>query len=166
VPRARAEHRAERPSDPPARGTSAAYLIVARNEPIPVDWDGAPSSEELDEDDFLEQNEIELQIEVELEELRVTNEVEHLRATHEVERVEAPAPLSVRPPVIPRLEDVARIEPASARYIVSPGARPGEVILRALEPGEPPPYGAPIAKLAPSCDLDTRSIAAMLNRRF
>jgi hypothetical protein len=76
----------------------------------------------------------------------------------------------VRPPVIPRPEPAPaqtereRIDPASARYIVAPGARAGEVILRALEPGEPPPFGTPIAKLAPSCDLDTRCIATMLNR--
>jgi len=171
----------DRQSDPPPRGTSSAYLISARHEPIKVDWDAAPSAEELDECDFIEV------YEVDIDDLGATNEVRAC-AQQEAQRLEpvlpqpllrevtplpAEPPLSVRPPVIVRPEpelrmtkknERERIDPASARYIVSPGSRAGEVILRALGPGEPPPFGIPIAKLAPSCDLDTRCIATMLNR--
>jgi hypothetical protein len=60
---------------------------------------------------------------------------------------------------------VSRREASSLRYVVSAGERPGELTLRALEPGEPPPFGAPIARIAPSCAVDARIIDAMLERR-
>ncbi len=53
-------------------------------------------------------------------------------------------------------------DPASARYVVTAGARPGEITLRPLEPGEPPPYGAPVATLSPSSAFDAWSIGALL----
>lgn len=66
-------------------------------------------------------------------------------------------PVPYTPAAVPR-------DPATARYVVVAGCRTGELVLRALEPGEPPPYGTPIATLAPSCALDARTITMLLNR--
>lgn len=66
-------------------------------------------------------------------------------------------PVPYTPAAVPR-------DPATARYVVIAGCRTGELVLRALEPGEPPPYGTPIATLAPSCALDARTITMLLNR--
>jgi len=158
------------PGHAPAHRTSAAYLISVPDQPIPVDWDAAPSADVLDERDFLEV------YEVDCDDLRATNELHaaepslrdqsapELQPSTYIEVRRAPV-IPVRPPVIVRPQWVPeRIDPASARYIVTSGANPGEVVLRALEPGEPPPFGVPVAKLAPSCDLDRRCIATMLNR--
>lgn len=66
-------------------------------------------------------------------------------------------PVPYTPAAVPR-------DPATARYVVIAGCRTGELVLRALEPGEPPPYGTPIATLTPSCALDARTITMLLNR--
>lgn len=57
---------------------------------------------------------------------------------------------------------VEPVDPACLYYVVSAGSEPGELILRALAPNEPPPFGVPIAKLQPSCALDARSIGRLL----
>ncbi len=147
----------------------------------PVDWDAASSSVELADCD-IEVVEVDVsELDVDLEDLRATSElaVVRLDAIERAALAEQPPPISVRapiqpvrPPIIPRteptplppLERSDKVDPASARYVVTPGARPGELVLRALEPGEPPPFGVPVAKLSPSCDLDRRCIATMLNR--
>jgi hypothetical protein len=61
-----------------------------------------------------------------------------------------------------RRETTVTRDPASARYVVTAGARPGEITLRPLEPGEPAPYGAPVATLSPSSAFDAWSIGALL----
>lgn len=70
-------------------------------------------------------------------------------------------------PVLPRAteEKPTIVDPAKARYVVTSGATPGELVLRPLRPGEPPPPEAPIAKLSPSCNYDSFRIAKILNRR-
>ncbi len=57
------------------------------------------------------------------------------------------------------------VDPAKARYIVTETGNPGELLLRPLRPGEPPPPEAPIAKLTPSCNYDSFRIAKILNQR-
>lgn len=72
------------------------------------------------------------------------------------DRAPAAAPEEPRPVVI---------DPAKARYVVTAGPNPGEIVLRPLRPGEPPPPDAPIAKLAPSCNYDAYRVTKLLNRR-
>lgn len=99
----------------------------------------------LDEDDFDEV----LEVDVELDDLGETNQLAHAgsRESGTYQR-----------------ELVAPPDPASARYVVSAGERPGEITLRPLEGDEPPPFGVPIAKLEPSSALDAWSIGALLDR--
>lgn len=54
------------------------------------------------------------------------------------------------------------VDPACLYYVVSAGREPGELVLRALAPDEPPPFGVPIAKIVPSCGLDAYSISRLL----
>jgi hypothetical protein len=85
-------------------------------------------------------------------------DVDDLSATNELEAAAA------RDSGTYRRELTAPPDPSSARYLVWAGERPGEIVLRALEPDEPPPFGVPVAKIAPSCALDAWSIGALLDR--
>lgn len=101
----------------------------------------------LDESDFDEVWDVDLDVDV--DELDATNELE---------------PVVARDSGTYKRELTAPPDPASANYLVSAGPRPGEIVLRPLEPDEPPPFGVPIAKIAPSCALDAWSIGALLDR--
>jgi hypothetical protein len=54
------------------------------------------------------------------------------------------------------------VDPSALYYMVAPGAEPGEIVLRALPPGEPPPFGVPLVRLDPSCAVDARRVGNML----
>ncbi len=129
--------------------------------------------EELDESDFEEVWDLAVDVDVSFDEDRAPRPVErssyvaprpdgedppgeggraYIEYAPRPERYDPPAPSSSR-------------DPSSARYVVSAGARPGEITLRALDPGEPPPYGAPIAMIGPSCSVDARAIGALLYGR-
>lgn len=80
--------------------------------------------------------------------------------------------IELNTPDQPELEDLgattqlaAAVDPRTARFVVTAGFAPGELVLRALGPGEPPPPDAPIATLVPSCGFDAYRIGAELNRR-
>jgi hypothetical protein len=51
---------------------------------------------------------------------------------------------------------------ATMRYLVRPGAVPGEIVLTALAEGEAPPFCVPVVTIAPSCEFDERAIDTML----
>lgn len=80
--------------------------------------------------------------------------------------------LELDSPDPPEVEDLgattqlaAAVDPRTARFVVTAGFAPGELVLRALRPGEPPPPDAPIATLVPSCGFDAYRIGAQLNRK-
>jgi len=54
------------------------------------------------------------------------------------------------------------VDPSALYYMVAPGVEPGEIVLRALAPSEPPPFGVPLVKLEPSCLIDARRVGNML----
>jgi hypothetical protein len=116
-------------------------LVLARRPNEPRGFDEPIA---LDEEDFEEVWDMEI-------------DVDDLDATSELE----PAP---RDSGAYARELTAPPDPSSARYLVSAGPRPGEIVLRALEPDEPPPFGVPVAKIEPSCALDAWSIGALLDR--
>lgn len=75
-------------------------------------------------------------------------------------------------PEPPEVEDLGAttqlavaVDPRTARFVVTAGVVPGELVLRALRPGEPPPPDAPIATLVPSCGFDAYRIGGQLNNR-
>jgi len=123
-------------------------LVLARRPEPPTPIETAPDEPiALDESDFDEVWDFDVDV-----------DDEDFSATNELERAAA------RDSGTYARELTAPPDPSSARYLVTAGPRPGEIVLRALEPGEPPPFGVPVAKIEPSCALDAWSIGALLDR--
>ncbi|NUO48110.1 MAG: hypothetical protein HOV80_04555 [Polyangiaceae bacterium] len=125
-------------------------LVLARCPEPPAPIEAAPDEPiALDENDFEEVWDFDVDVYAEDDELRATNELE---------------PAADRDSGTYARELTAPPDPSSARYLVSAGPRPGEIVLRPLEPDEPPPFGVPVAMIEPSCALDAWSIGALLDR--